>query len=267
MAFPFRMSFTGLCVLVPNTNNTEGTVLLVNASTPTGFRHVHYPWLRYQGQKHDLAKSEVTISLANPQPAVLQIFSPALPAPAPHTAQVPTAGTDEERSVFWIADMASAGAVMNPNCLATTRPIFVTSRIKLKAGNVSTSRILEDRKFQSAITALEWALIDANGNSAPNFNERAMAGQFSLNVLIDSGQIIIAAASSTTNLTLAPAAGEACVDIGNTCDCVDDQGPLQDFGWFFDLANTTTVFLPTRTGGGVTDTMCPPAKFAPSSKA
>jgi hypothetical protein len=268
MAFPFRMTFTGICAFVPNINATEGTVLLVSAGIATGKRDAHYPWLRYRGQKYDLTKSEVTLSLTNPQPAVLQIFSPALPAPTPLKAQIPTVATDEERSIFWIADMAAAGATLNPNCFSPTRPTFVTSRIKLNSGSISTSRMLEDRKFQGAVTDLEWALIDPNsGNSAPQFNDRAMAGEFSLNVLIDGGQILIQGASSTTSLTLSPAAGEACVDIGNTCDCVDDQGPLDDFGWFFDLANSTTIFLPTRTGGGVTDTMCPPARFAPNPNA
>jgi hypothetical protein len=264
MAFPFRMSFTGLCAFVPNTNGTEGTVLLVNAGVVTGFRHIHYPWLRYRGQKYTLANSEVTIQLTNPQPSVLQVFSPSLPpAPTPPTAQVPRPQSDDEHSIFWVADLDAAGAILQNSCFDSQKPPFVTSRIKLTAGNLSTSHLMEDQTSQASVKDLGWNLLDSSGNAAPKFNMRALATQFSLNALIDSGQVTVSSSSSTVTLALQPTAGEAVVEIGNTCDCIDDQGPLIDCGWFFDLANATTIYLPTRSpGAGVTDTMCPPARFA-----
>jgi hypothetical protein len=260
MAFPFRMTFTGLCALVPHTSLTRATVLLVKANTAGNGLDVHFPWLRYLGQKYSLTDTEVTVQLANPQPSPLQIFM--FPAPPP-AAPLPIPGTNEESSAHWIADLQAASATLNPACLANPRPSFVTSRLRLNAGHLSSSRLIEDPRDQAKITIWRWGMRDAAGNSLPGF-DRAMAAQFTLNAMIDGGTITI---SPGHVLSLQSAAGEALVEVGNTCYCPDTMGPLEDFGWFYDLANPTTIYLPIRLGFGATDTMCPPARFAPNAAA
>lgn len=258
VAFPFRMAFTGLCALVPNTNGVEGRVLLVNAGTASGVKHAHVPWLRYRGHKYSLAGTEVTLNLTNPNPATLRLFQPPLPPPTPPFAHRPTPQTDEERSVHWIAELSAAIAPLKPTCFDARRPTFITSRIKLTAGHLSTSRIIEDPLLQGTVVTLGWGLFDSLGNPVPNFHQ-VIAAQFQLNALIDGGHIVIS--PGPPQIPLLAAAGEALVEVGNTCSCVDTFDPLEDFSWFFDLTTATIIFLPSRTGGGATDTMCPPAKF------
>lgn len=255
MAFPFRMTFTGLCALVPNTNGTEGTVLLVDASNPPGTTnlHVHVPSLRYRGQKYSLAGTEVFLNLTNPQPPALELFWPIPPPPSPSHPQMPAPG--EEDSLHWIAELADSIAPLKGGCFSNPRPAFITSRIKLRAGHLSTSYLIEDRTDPSNIQVLPWALEDADGHIG---FYRAMAAQFSLNAMIDGGTIDI----STYSIPLVEVAGEAVVEVENACGCTDRDGELEDFAWFFDLSTATTTYIPVLQGGGATDTMCPPARFS-----
>lgn len=274
MAFLFRMTFTGLCAFVPRDPQGAGTVLLINSQAPAddiNFHcdlNQHVPRMRLHSEAISLLGKVVSYSVtdsATIEPNTLQLIDAAFQPPLP-TKPVP--GTEQERGVFWIANMAEIdGGNVDDSCFGMLPNPRVAARIKLSAGYLSTSRMVEVPSGDD----IEWNF-QKSFTSNPTL-VRAMAAEFSLSALVNGDEININIFDPSTGIsireTLRPVGGEVVVPIENSCFCVDSGGPLEDFALFYRLSKSRgAIHLPYRTrGGDLSDTLCPPARFSPHPSA
>jgi hypothetical protein len=274
MAFLFRMTFTGLCAFVPRNPQGAGTVLLVNTQATAddiNFHcdlHPHVPRMRLRSEAISLLGKVLSYSVTSPatiEPNTLQLIDDTFPAPLPTK---PTPGTEQERGVFWIANMAEIdGGSVDDSCFGPLPNSRVTARVKLSAGTLTASRMIE----VPAGADIEWNF-KKSSTGDPTF-VRAMAAEFSLTALVNGTEIQLHIFDPSTGVTihetLRPVGGEVVIPIENSCFCVDKGGPLEDFAFFYRLSNSRgAIQLPYRAqGGDLSDTLCPPARFAPHSLA
>lgn len=288
MAFSFRMTFTGLCAFVPRAlqagERPQGRVLLVNATTPVDDLNLHVvlnphtPTIQFHGTKQEIRRQDVRVEFVRADgtpgsttpaelvPVDLQIPNPKPPAPRPNT--------DDDRDHYWIMDMAALAAGPVANECFDPQPLLenirVTSRVKLNAGFLSTSHMVEAENDGSDLL---WAFRKSDTATTPA-TTRAIAAEFAVTALADADRVLLVLTSWDTGaeqrIPLDPVAGEVIVAVENLCggDCeylADDEGNIRviaDFGWFYRLAAVPAVLhLPYQEGGGLTDTVCPPARY------
>lgn len=274
MAFLFRMNFTGLCAFVPRDPQGAGTVLLVNTLDPAddlnfhGELHQHVPRVRHSGKTISLFGKEISYSVTGPatiEPNTLQLNDQTVTPP------LPTKPTPEQaRDVFWIANMAELeGGIADDSCFGVLPNSRVSARVRLSAGFLSASRIIE----VPGGDVIAWNFKKSSSIDSVPTLVRAMAAEFSLTALVNGTEITLDildhSTATTTTETLKPVGGEVVVLIENSCFCSDERGPLEDFAFFYRLAKTRgALHLPDRTNGGdLSDTLCPPARFAPHASA
>jgi hypothetical protein len=274
MAFLFKMTFTGLCAFVPSDPPGSGTVLLLNTQGSAddlnfhGSLDPHVPRMRLQSGTPSLAGKVLSYSVVAPatiEPNTLQLVDATFPPPLPTQ---PAAGTEQERGVFWIANMAEIeGGNVNDSCFGTLlNNTLVTARVKLSAGSLTTSRMAEEPNGKDII----WNFKKSSSSVTPTLI-RAMAAEFSLAALVNGDAINInildPVTGATSSQTLQPVGGEVVVQIENSCFRSNDPNqlgrPLNDFAFFYRLAGPHgALHLPYPTeGGDLSDTLCPPARF------
>ncbi|MFY9819960.1 MAG: hypothetical protein WAM82_01160 [Thermoanaerobaculia bacterium] len=270
MAFLFKMTFTGLCAFVPSDPLGSGTVLLVNSQGSADdlnfhgpLDQQHVPRMRLQSTTPSLLGKVLSYSVVAPatiEPNTLQLIDATFPPPLP---EQPAAGTAQERGVFWIANLAEIdGGNVDDSCFGMLPNPRVAARVKLSAGFLTTSRMVE----KPAGDDIVWNFKKSSSSATPTLI-RAMAAEFSLTALVNGDAINInifePATGMTSSQTLQPVGGEVVVEIENSCFRPDDGGALEDFVFFYRLSRVrTTIQLPYRTeGGDLSDTLCPPARF------
>jgi hypothetical protein len=189
-------------------------------------------------------------------PADLQIIGLTL------SGTKPAPNTDEERGIYWLSNMGELeGGSVDDSCFGTLPNVRVAARVKLSAGYLTTSRMVEVPTGDD----IEWNFRKSS-NGSPVL-VRAMAGEFSLTAIVNSSEIHVDILDQPTGVvtreTLQPIGGEVVLPIENSCQCKDEGGPLEDFAYFYRLSKARgNIHLPYRVDGGdFSDTLCPPARF------
>lgn len=287
MAFSFRLTFTGLCAFVPRLLNTgernQGTILLVNATTPVEDLNLHThlvnhdPKIEIHGKKIDVTgfdfRFEFIRNSGTPGTTAPDELLPidALPTPKP---PFPAPDTDDDHDSYWIMDMAAIDAGNVANDCFGAQPTQVTARFKLTAGFLSTSRMVEDQNDGSDIL---WNF-QKSETATPKIT-RPIAAEIAVTCIADADQVVLIrkrfGSTAEERIALLPVAGEVVLAVENLCDSTPTVGPsegqnptllgeISDFGWFYRLVanQPPLLYLPYPVpGSGLTDTMCPPARF------
>jgi hypothetical protein len=285
MAFSFRLTFTGLCALVPRQlslgERPQGRVLLVNARSSDDapvedlnlHTHLdsHDPAIEVHGLKTAIDNYDLWVEFlrADGSPGTTYpselVPIDILPTPKP---PAPRPDKEDDRDPYWIMDMAAINAGSVDNACFAASPTKVLARFKLTAGYLSTSRMVEDQNSGEDII---WTF--RKSETATPYTSRPIAAEFAITCIADADKVVLVkrkfGSLNEERIDLTPVAGEIVLAVENLCYSPQEGDPkylreISDFGWFYRLVaqQPPVLYLPySPREGGLTDTMCPPARF------